>query len=280
MEKFSLEFRDRPVQSIVQRGESKFVQLSFEPGQGLTKHRAPLALTVVVLTGQVLFTVGEQSEYLKASEMLTLDPAVEHAIEAVDQSTVLLILTPLATGKEKPLPASEEAVRPLEHENVFKHPELIEQIAVELRPLVTDHIELCKTLEATARTLNEETIRTMLSTIKEELESHFVAEEEVLFPRVAAHVGGMDVGPVARLMDEHAYIRDLYKNAESLMSDCGQMRNAHSWTLLKNQVAELSRVLLNHLGKEDSRLFPMASRLLTPEEKAAVAVELKAYHIH
>jgi len=39
----------------------------------------------------------------------------------------------------------------------------------------------------------------------------------------------------------------------------------------------ISKTLLNHLGKEDSHLFPMASRLLTAEEKAAIAAELEQY---
>lgn len=94
METYSLQFRDRPVQSVLQRGESKFVQLSFEPGEGLSKHRAPLALTVIVLTGQIRFTVGDETEVLNASEMLALEPAIEHAVEAVERSTVLLVLTP------------------------------------------------------------------------------------------------------------------------------------------------------------------------------------------
>lgn len=94
MERYALSFRDKPVQNIVQRGKSKFVQLSFNPGQGLAKHQASLALTVIVLTGHVLFTVGHQTESLQSSDMLTLEPSVEHAIEAVEQSTVLLVLTP------------------------------------------------------------------------------------------------------------------------------------------------------------------------------------------
>lgn len=94
MEKFSLQFRDKPVQNVLQRGESKFVQLSFEPGKGLAKHRVPLSLTVVVLTGRVVFTVEDNTQVLEASEMLAVDKSVEHAIEAIEKSTVLLVLTP------------------------------------------------------------------------------------------------------------------------------------------------------------------------------------------
>jgi quercetin dioxygenase-like cupin family protein len=94
MERYSLQFRERAVESVLQRGQSKFVQLSFEPGKGLTKHCAPLALTVIVLTGRIRFTVGNRTEVLEAMDMLALDPNVEHAVEAIERSTVLLVLTP------------------------------------------------------------------------------------------------------------------------------------------------------------------------------------------
>lgn len=274
MEKISLQFRDRPVQSVQQRGESKFVQLSFEAGKGLVKHRAPLTLTVVVLTGRVLFTVGDQTERIESSEMLTVDAGVEHAIEAVERSTVLLVLTPDATAADKPtLPENQ----PLEHEGVYQHPELMEQIAPELRSLVADHIEVCKVLESVEHTPDLETIGIALWTVKGELDNHFVAEERVLFPRMAAHVGGLDVGPVARLIEEHAHIRKLHLEAQTLLSSCEQMGDEHLWSLLLNKIAELSRTLMNHLGKEDSHLFPMASRLLTAQEKAAVEKELSEF---
>jgi quercetin dioxygenase-like cupin family protein len=114
MERYSLQFRDRTVQSVLQRGQSKFVQLSLEPGEGLTKHRASLTLTVIVLTGQIRFTADERAEVLDASDMLALAPGVEHAVEAIEKSTVLLVLTP----DNEPSTKSEPAVsQMLEHEN-------------------------------------------------------------------------------------------------------------------------------------------------------------------
>lgn len=56
-----------------------------------------------------------------------------------------------------------------------------------------------------------------------------------------------------------------------------ELGDEHVQSLLLNQVAELSRSLLNHLGKEDSHLFPMASRLLTAQEKTAIAKELSEF---
>lgn len=274
MDRYSLQFRDKPVQSVLQRGQSKFIQLSFPPGEGLTKHRAVLALTVIVLTGRIRFTVGEHTEVLGASEMLAVAPGAEHAVEAIERSTVLLVLTP----DNDTSAASDASASPaLEHENAFQRPDLLEQIAPELRPLVDDHIEVCKVLQSVGKNSDVETIRRTLRTIERELGSHFVAEEKVVFPRMANHVGGMDVGPVARLLEEHEHIRRLHAEAEQLMAACYPDGDEHTISLLRNKLEELSHTLLNHLGKEDSHLFPMASRLLTSEEKAAIANELKAY---
>lgn len=289
MEKMSLQFRDKPVQSLAKRGESKFVQLSFDPGQGLTRHRAPLALTVVVLTGAVRFTVGDDEELLRASEMVMLDPNVEHAIAGVEKSTVLLVLTPpgaeTETGSEDTSShhpgedaASTGSERSgLEHDNAYRNPALLEQIAPEIRPLVEDHIEVCGALEAVAAIPDLPTITSTVRLVGQELSRHFVVEETSLFPRMAAYVGGVDVGPVARLLEEHQHIRHLHQEAQSLLSAFEELGDDHVRTLLNAKVQELSRTLLNHLGKEDSHLFPMASRLLTQEEKSAVAAELAGF---
>lgn len=273
MQRFSLQFRDQSVQSVFQRGQSKFVQLSFEPGQGLKKHHTPLALAVIVLTGEIQFTVGDRTEVLHASDMLTLDPGVEHAVEANQRSTVLLVLTPDSASTVKPSSGSRQAIN---HENAFQRPELIEQIAPELRPLVEDHIELCKVLMSVEQSADIETVHDVLQIIEKELKGHFTVEEQFLFPRTAHHVGGMDVGPVARMLYEHKQIRQLHAEAESLMS-ASHHGDDNARTLLGDKIAELSHELLNHLGKEDSHLFPMASRLLTQEEKAAVSQGIKEF---
>lgn len=275
MEKISLQFREQLVKSLLQRGQSKFVQLSLEAGQALTKHRAVLALTVIVLSGKVRFTVGETTEVLDASSMLAIAPDAEHALEGIEKSTVLLVLTP---DDDAAAPKSVRVESPaLEHENAYQHPELLEQIAPELRVLVQDHIEVCKVLETLGSSLDLENIQSVLQLIEKELSQHFVIEEKVVFPRMAAHVGGVDVGPVARLLEEHRHIRQLHAEAVEFLSAYEQNQDEHTGSLLNNKMADLSKTLLNHLGKEDSHLFPMASRLLTVEEKVAIAVEMKQY---
>jgi quercetin dioxygenase-like cupin family protein len=88
-----------------QRGQCKFVQLSLDPGQGLTNHHTPLALAVIVLTGTIRFTTGEQDEVLHTADMLVLDPRVEHAVEALERSIVLLVLVPDTPGQTSNPPA-------------------------------------------------------------------------------------------------------------------------------------------------------------------------------
>lgn len=284
MEKYPLRFREKSVQSVLQRGQNKFVQLSFEAGEGLTKHRAPLGLTVIVLTGKIRFTVGEQTEVVDSSEMLALEPGIEHELKAIEKSTVLLVLTPDGEPTASPSSntdsnknSSNRSGKNLDYVNAYMQPELIEQITPELQPLVRDHIELCKVLKATENSPDTSMIQTALEKIKLELDHHFTAEEKVVFPRMAIHVGGMDIGPVARLLEEHREIRRLHGEAEELLSAAKSTGDAHAKSLLTNKMDDLSRTLLNHLGKEDSHLFPMTSRLLTTEEKTAIARELGEY---
>lgn len=271
MQKYSLQFRDKSVQSVLQRGQSKFVQLSLQPGEGLTKHRAPLGLTVIVLTGRIRFVVDDTVELLEASEMFALDAGVEHTVEALEQSTVLLVLTP----DEQDTPTIPK--RELEHVNAYQRPELIDQIAPELQPLVRDHVHVCQVLESVEQSTDLKTIKFALDLIAHELDSHFIAEEKVVFPRMANHVGGLDIGPVARLLEEHRHIRQLHAEAEELLSAYHHSDDQHTKNLLMTKVFDLSTALLNHLGKEDSHLFPMTSRLLTDEEKSAIAKELTEY---
>ncbi|MBX6352416.1 MAG: hemerythrin domain-containing protein [Thermoflavifilum sp.] len=271
MQRFTLEFRHKPVQSLFQRGQSKFVQLSLEPGQGLTRHRVALTLAVVVVSGRIRFTAEGRDEVLGMGDVLVLDPDVEHAVQAVERSVVLLVLVPDQGAEVRPQPTMK-----LDHPNAFQNPELMDQIAPELRPLVEDHLHVCKVLESVNTSMAPPTVKNALSVIGEEIAHHFVAEEQILFPRMAQHVGGMDVGPVARLLEEHHHIRQLHQEAESLLDAWQSGGDEHTWTLLTNKLTELAPALLNHLGKEDSHLFPMASRLLTPQEKSVIAEELKA----
>ncbi|WP_067926183.1 hemerythrin domain-containing protein [Alicyclobacillus shizuokensis] len=278
MQRVSLAFRDKQVESLLQHGQAKFVQLSLRPGEELIQHRTPFALTVIVVSGEIRFTMEEEERTLVAPCLLTVGAGVEHAVEALTTSVVLLVLSPEA-GADADTSArvadrGRVFDRELEQDNAYQHPEWIQQIAPELRSLVEDHISLCKVLLGLGEKPSVADIRRALQAVAGELCRHFPAEEEVVFPRVASHVGGADVGPVAGLMEEHAHIRRLHGEAENLLNALQQEPDAHLQSLLESKVEELSLALLNHLGKEDSHLFPMASRILSADEKQAIAEEL------
>ncbi len=271
MQRLSLQFKDKPVASIFQQGDSKIVQLSFPAGQTLAKHKAAHTLALMVLQGKIELTVEDEPVSLAALDLVVVDANVEHSVFAIEQSIVALILMPVAatSGHDLAQPHS------LEHENAYMNPQLIEQVAEELRPLTRDHIELCKTIDAVQTVSDQGGLHAALQLIDEELKSHFVVEEEYVFPVMALHLGGLDVGPVARLLEEHGKIRKLSSEANQLFEVFARQPDDHVLALLDQKWHELAQALLNHLGKEDSHLFPMASRLFTPEQKQAIGEALR-----
>lgn len=279
MKKFQLSFKDKMVSSVAAVGGTKFVQLSMEEGQVLAKHKTPNTLNLIVLSGRIQFKEDSEELLLSPSEMITVEPSVEHEVLALDRSTVLLVLVPKESVKEERVVIDQEShPSKVEHENAFSHPELLEKIVPEIRPFVDDHIKLCKMLESVTGTFEKHDVLKMLRAVGEELKHHFVAEEDLLFPLIGKHMGGDDVGPIPRLLEEHDIIRRLHREAEEFYDIMEHQPDAHVTVLLGEKVRDLATTLLNHLGKEDSHLFPMAGRLLTNEEKAIIAGGFSNYN--
>ncbi len=157
-------------------------------------------------------------------------------------------------------------------ENAYSNPALVEQIGPELHSLVADHVELCKLLGTLNGPMDMVRVTETLDLIDAELQTHFVAEEQVVFPLLANYLGGMDKGPVGVMMDEHRIIRSLY--AETIDAYEAAKREAEH---LAGKLENLSQALLDHLGKEDTGIFLMASTQLTDEEKAQVVRDLPKY---
>ena len=65
-------------------------------GQSLHEHRAPSAVMVVPLRGEVVFMVGDEQTVVAAadSRVLALGPGQAHAVEARTDSAFLLVLGP------------------------------------------------------------------------------------------------------------------------------------------------------------------------------------------
>ncbi len=273
MQKFSLDFKDRSVQSLYTLGDNRFVQASFMPGQGFTKNVTKQMLSVVVLTGRIKFTAGNETIELLPSELVIVEPATEHSIEAVEQSTLLLTMIARSEKTGEQTAKSPDDGGALRHTTAYDDPQLLDRIAPELKCFVEDHIEVCEVLVAAKNEFNVNQYKETLQVIGDELNRHFVYEEEILFPRLNRVLGGADVGPVPRLLQEHEKIRSVYGSVADLVERFSV--SSSSQEPLETQMNNLIELLWNHCGKEDTHLFPMAGRLLSVEDKKAIEAEVR-----
>ena len=68
------------------------IRLVMPAGKQIAEHKAPGEITVQCLEGQVNFSAGGTSHVLCGGEMLYLEAADPHAVEAVKDSTVLVTI--------------------------------------------------------------------------------------------------------------------------------------------------------------------------------------------
>ncbi|MFQ5665253.1 MAG: hemerythrin domain-containing protein [Candidatus Binatia bacterium] len=132
--------------------------------------------------------------------------------------------------------------------------------------LSTQHREVLARLAAVEAMFDaggrSEGVPAFLAFLEHEVGEHFTIEEEALFPVLARHLGETH-GPLAVMRAEHAQFRELataLRNALDAADVDGQ--HAHGRALIE--------LLRAHIAKEDNVLFPMASRLLSPEEQREV----------
>ncbi|HET7657597.1 MAG TPA: hemerythrin domain-containing protein [Bacillales bacterium] len=270
MKSISLALNDSFKHHVSEVEDVAFELLSMEAGQEWNIQPPSHYINVIVLSGHIRFSNGNEDSERSEPHMITTNPGEKLYLKAIDTSTALFVKIPKTA-------AIQNEDTSLDHENAYQNPALIERVAQEIRPLVEDHIEVCKTLESFKGDSTTEVLESGLQLISNELDSHFVAEEQLLFPIMAKHVGGMEVGPVARLIEEHRIIRTLYSEVSEWFEETKQDPTDHNKEGLNKKMKALSKALLNHLGKEDSHLFPMASRLLTQEEKNSISAKLPEY---
>ncbi|TRY26525.1 hypothetical protein FOI68_06525 [Brevibacillus sp. LEMMJ03] len=93
MKKYPLSFEETFIRPMLDNGVSKVVKFSFPKGKRLQKHKTSSDILLFVLQGTIRFTAHEEVE-LAAASMISLEKQVEHAIEALEDSVVVLVLTP------------------------------------------------------------------------------------------------------------------------------------------------------------------------------------------
>ncbi len=98
--------------------------------------------------------------------------------------------------------------------------------------------------------------------LEREVAHHFILEERALFPVLERHLSPVQ-GPLAVMNAEHNRFRELMHGLSASLGS-GDLEQQRTYA------TDLIELLRAHIGKEDNVLFPMALRMLTPEEEGEV----------
>lgn len=99
---------------------------------------------------------------------------------------------------------------------------------------------------------------------------HHGKEELYLFPALVARGVPRQEGLVRELLVEHGVGRRYVKEIAGLLHPATKDENGESRHLLDAVVPELVALLREHIAKEDTQLWPLAERTLSPEDDGAL----------
>ena len=108
---------------------------------------------------------------------------------------------------------------------------------------------------------------------------HTADEEESLFPRLRENPDPelkSVLSALEELEKDHVVVSELHADVERLAARYLQDRalSAEDRTAFRQAVKELQLKYSEHIGIEDSEVFPLAERLLSESEKSAIAREM------
>jgi hemerythrin-like domain-containing protein len=105
---------------------------------------------------------------------------------------------------------------------------------------------------------------------------HHKKEEKVLFPALLEIGMSKDIGPVAVMLAEHEEGRRLAHGIRQATErfQAGELRMRES--LIQNS-KDYINLLHQHIAKEDKVLFPMAEKIIPPDQQEKIALAFEAY---
>ncbi|GAA4723894.1 hemerythrin domain-containing protein [Brevibacillus fulvus] len=148
-------------------------------------------------------------------------------------------------------------------------------VAPELHTFIEEHAELDQWMDRVRAENNRALYREALQIIQQELEQHFLYEEQFILPKLGRYFATTEVGPVFKLIQEHDIIRKNYRDAEDLMQESDSERFAE---VLQQKMNLLAYLLKKHIEKEDHYFFPLVSLVLTPAECQEIADQVAHAH--
>lgn len=80
------------VNILAQNNSAKEIQILMAENSLMKEHKAPFAISVQVLSGEIEFSIYDEVARLKALDMVCLDALVPHSLHALKDSIVRLSL--------------------------------------------------------------------------------------------------------------------------------------------------------------------------------------------
>ena len=79
--------------TLVRDASFDLVLVALAQGGSLPEHRAPGAISVLVLNGRIAFTAHGERRELGTHDLITLPVRVPHEVEALEESAILITIT-------------------------------------------------------------------------------------------------------------------------------------------------------------------------------------------
>ena len=78
--------------TLLKKDTGNITLFSFAQGQGLSEHTSPYDAVVYILDGEAKITIGGKAQTVQRGQMLIMPADVPHALLAVEQFKMLLIM--------------------------------------------------------------------------------------------------------------------------------------------------------------------------------------------
>jgi quercetin dioxygenase-like cupin family protein len=86
--------------TIIKKDAGTVTLFAFAGGQSLSTHSAPFDALVQIIDGQAKITVADKSYVVEAGEMLVMPQDIPHAVEAIGDMKMLLVMIKSAGGNK------------------------------------------------------------------------------------------------------------------------------------------------------------------------------------
>ncbi len=244
---------------VDQPGGTKVVLFALDAGQEISPHTAPFPAELTVLEGLLEVEVGDQKDAVGSHSQIRLPKNVPHGLRALVRTHFMLVMRRGAGVKDEHACSGRGHCHHGEGEEV-RHPLFKQWMA--------EHSEAMRRMAILQEALEQElwgVARDVSDWLTSELKTHNQAEEHLLFPLLDPHFPGG--GPTFVMRAEHTHIWGLMDRLGAALSE-GDGEGA------KEAGHALIDHLRAHIQKENHILYPMAERLLSPNELEALAAVL------